>query len=394
VIHDSVVEIAADGTFGRISGPEGSAQIPAEARVIDVAGARLTPGLIAADSALGLVEIDLEASTRDDHRSTPRPSSGDANDVIKAAHDASLAIHEHSSLLQIQAIAGVTSAAVAPRGGLVSGQVAWIDLVFGDRDIVAKPRIALDANLGRSYGDSRAATLAKLRAALSDAELYRTRRGAYDRGQSRELAAHHLDLQALAPVLRGRAPLTITAHRASDIRAALALADEFSLKIAIVGGAEAWKEAEALARADVPVVLQPTQNLPASLDRLGARLDAAALLDRAGVRVVIAIPGTAHNVRNITQEAGVAVAYGLDWEKALSAVTVNVARVYGMDQDYGTVDTGKIANLVVWSGDPFELSTRAERVFIRGRAIPMRSRQTLLRDRYRDLSRFSAKNKK
>ena len=104
--------------------------------------------------------------------------------------------------------------------------------------------------------------------------------------------------------------------------------------------------------------------------------------------IVAITAGGSHNVRNIRQEAGVAAAYGLPWERALTATTLNVARVYGMDKAYGSVATGKVANLVVWSGDPFELSSRAERVFIRGRAIPLVSRQTLLRERYRDLSRF------
>ncbi|MCA9694429.1 MAG: amidohydrolase family protein, partial [Myxococcales bacterium] len=377
VIRDCVVEIV-DGRFGRIR--QGSrVPLPAGARTIDVAGKVLTPGLIAADSSLGLVEIDLEPSTRDDGVEAAGP--------VRAAHDAALAVHEDSSLIQVQAIEGVTTAAVAPSGGLLSGQVAWIDLLHGDPELVARARVAIDGSLGQAYGGSRSATIAKLTEVLEDARLYPGRRAAYERGDSRALAAHHLDLEALQPLLRGQAVLTLSANRASDIRAALELARRFGIKIAIVGGAEAWKVADRLAAAKVPVILQPSHNLPGSLDSLGARLDGAALLERAGVEVVIATLGEAHNLRNITQEAGLAVAHGLPWEQALSAVTRNVARAYGLERDYGTVATGKVANLVVWSGDPFELSTAAEQVFIRGRPIPMVSRQTLLRERYRDLAR-------
>ncbi|MCB9750423.1 MAG: amidohydrolase family protein [Myxococcales bacterium] len=380
IINNSVVEL--HGTFGVVA-RQGDAQLSG-ARVIDVTGKHLTPGFIAADTNLGLVEIDLEDSTRDDARAVGQPTV----DLIRAAHDTSLAIHEDSSLIQIQAIEGVTSAAVTPSGGLIAGQVTWIDLLHGDAALVHKAGVAVRATLGRAYGGSRSATLSKLAETLSDARLYQTRKPAHERGESRELAAHHLDLEALAPVLRGQTPLALTAHRASDIRAALELARRYDLEIVIIGGTEAWKEAEALARARVPVILQPTQNLPGSLDKLGARLDAAALLDEAGVIVAITAGG-AHNVRNLRQEAGVAVAHGLPWERALTAATLNVARAYRMDREYGSVTTGKVANLVVWSGDPLELSSQAERVFIRGRAIPMVSRQTLLRERYRDLSRFS-----
>ena len=126
---------------------------------------------------------------------------------------------------------------------------------------------------------------------------------------------------------------------------------------------------------------------PGSFDTLGARLDNAALLDAAGVTVAIA-HFDSHNARNITQEAGIAVANGLPADAALAAVTLNVARAYGMDRDYGTVAVGKVASLVVWDGaDPFELSTWAERVFVRGHELEMRSRQTELRDRYMDLER-------
>jgi imidazolonepropionase-like amidohydrolase len=260
--------------------------------------------------------------------------------------------------------------------------------VGGDhRHIVARPRIAMQAHLGRVYGGSRAATFAKLREALSDARFYRDHKAAFDRRESRDLAAHRLDLTALAPVLDRKIPLVVSADRVSDLLALIELARELKLTITVTGGAQAYRVARALADAEIPVIVQPSHNLPGSFDSIGARLDNAALLHAAGVKVGIGVLGGPHNLRNVSQEAGIAVANGLDREVALSAVTLHIARAYGMEADYGTVEKGKVANLVVWDADPFELSSFPAAVYIRGRKIPMTTRQTELRDRYRDLSR-------
>jgi imidazolonepropionase-like amidohydrolase len=347
----------------------------AGATTVDLGGKLVTPGLIAADTELGLVELDLEGSTRDAARHDEA--------AIKAGYDPASAINADSSLLAIQAIEGVTTAAVAPRGGLVSGSIAWIDLLPGDHsNLVAAAGVAVAANFGRSFAGSRAATLAELRKAFEDAAWYRKNQREFDRGQARELVAHPLDLRGLWPVLDKAVPLVVRAHRASDLLALVELGKTLDIRITIVGAAEGWKVREQLAAAGITVVVQPTHNLPSSFDTLGARLDNAALLHAAGVRVAIA-HFDSHNARNITQEAGIAVANGLPPDAALAAVTVNVAQAYGMDADYGTLAPGKIANLVVWDGpDPFEISTWAEQVYVRGRALDMRSRQTMLRDRY------------
>lgn len=378
VIEDGVVQLR--GARIVEVGPRGAAAPPADATVIDLAGKRLTPGLISAHTALGLVEIGMEGATVDAERKD--------SDPIRAGYDASVAIHADSSLIAINAIEGITSAAVTPRGGLLSGQVAWIDLVSGDhRSIVARPRIAAAGTLGAAVSGSRAATLARLQEVLADAALLRDRRTAFDRRQTRDLAAHRLDLEALGPVLDGSVPLVLRAERASDLLALVELRRQ-GLSVAAVGASQAWRVADVLAEAGVPVIVQPSRNLPSGLDQLGARLDNAALLHAAGVRVGITVLDDAHNARNATQEAGIAVANGLPPEVALRAVTLELARIYGMDQHYGSIEAGKVANLVVWDGDPFELSQWPTQVYVRGRTIPMRSRQTLLRDRYRDLTRF------
>ncbi len=359
----------------------GTGEATAGATVIDAKGKIVTPGLIAASTTLGLVEIGMESSTRD--------TSGSDDDPIRSAYDASVAVHAQSTLLAVQAIDGVTSAATTPQGGLLSGQVAWIDLLPGHHhDIVAKPRIAVAGGLGQRIAGSRAATLAHLAEVLDDARIYSTTKAAFERRASRDLAAHRLDLEALGPVLGREVPLVLEAHRVSDLLAVIELAKTHKLRVTVTGATQAWQIADELAAAKVPVIVAPTANLPGGFDRIGARMDTASLLHAAGVTVGIAALGEAHNARNVTQQAGIAVAHGLPHEVALTAVTHAVALAYGMDADYGSLAPGKVANVVVWPADPFELSTVPDAVLIRGESIPLRSRQTDLRDRY--LRRFEA----
>lgn len=364
-----------------VGGPELASSVGGDVERIDLQGKRVTPGLIAASSSVGLTEIDMEGSTTDTGRFN--------DDLVRAAYDASLATQADSTLLAVQAVDGVTTAAVTPSGGLFSGRVAWIDLLSGAHDeLVSKPRVAMAASLGQTYAESRAATLAKFQEVLDDAGLYGRRKTQFDRREVRDLVGHRLDLEALAPVLDGSMPLLVHADRVSDMLALVDLAKQRNLDVVIVGGAQAWRIADVLAQARIPVLVQPSSNLPGGMDTLGARLDGAAILQRAGVPVGIATIGDAHNLRNLTQEAGLAVSYGLDPAAALEAVTLQVARIYGMDGDYGSLEAGKVANVVVWNGDPFELGTLPERVWIRGQAIPLENRQRALRDRYKDLSRF------
>jgi len=176
------------------------------------------------------------------------------------------------------------------------------------------------------------------------------------------------------------------ADRASDIRVLVDFSAEFGLPLIVAGGAESWLVAEELAAADAAVVLSSVNNLPGSFDELNARLDTAALLEEAGVTFTFGSNGNmqTHNARNLTQAAGIAVANGLTWEAALRAITLTPAEIYGVADRLGSIEPGKEADLVVWGGDPLELTNYPERVFIRGEAVPMQSRQTLLRDRYLD----------
>ncbi len=364
----------------------GTGAPPAGARVIDVAGKVVTPGFVETQGSLGLVEISLEDSSVD-----ARPSGGEAADAIRAAFLAADGLNPRSTLIPIGRRGGVTSAVSAPDGGLVAGRSAWIDLDGDTPDrLVARSPLALHVDLGdggiAAGGGARSTAFGRLREAFDDARLYAKNKGAYDRRAFRETPLSRLDLEALGDALAGRIPVVIRTARASDVLRVLDLARELRLRLILAGAEEGWMVADRIAAAQVPVIVHPLENLPGSFSSLGTRYDNAARLAAAGVRVVLSTGADdGHGVRNLRQEAGNAVTHGMPLELALRSVTLEPARTFGMDRDYGSLAAGKVANVVVWSGDPFEISTRVERVFVRGRETSLVTRQTQLRDRYRRL---------
>jgi imidazolonepropionase-like amidohydrolase len=232
-------------------------------------------------------------------------------------------------------------------------------------------------------GGSRAGVAQRLRRVFDDALEYSRRRTDYTRAQMQQLAAGAADLDALLPVLRGQLPLVIVANRRSDIETALRIGREYKLRLILAGAAEGWMIPGEIAAAGVPVLAEPLDNIP-SYDALGIRYENAALLAKGGVKVALLETAT-ENTRDLRQQAGNAVAYGMTWDQALRAVTLTPAEVFGVADRYGSLEPGKVANVVVWSGDPFEFSTGVEHVFIRGKEIPLRSRQTELLERYKSL---------
>jgi imidazolonepropionase-like amidohydrolase len=187
--------------------------------------------------------------------------------------------------------------------------------------------------------------------------------------------------EVLAKYLKG-GRVVFNVHRAADIRQVLALSKRVGFKPVIAGGAEAWVLAQELAKAKVPVLVDSLNNLPTDFDQIGARMDNAALLARAGVTIgFIQTNDSSHNARKIRQVAGNAVAHGLPWDAALAALTANPAEMFGLERR-GRIAVGQAADLVLWNGDPLEVTTAADQVWIGGVAMPMRSRQTELRDRY------------
>lgn len=352
--------------------------VPAGARVIDARGKVVTPGLFNAGTQLGLTEISAVQSNNEGRLS---------GNEVAASFNVAAGINPFSQLIPVTRVDGVTTALSAPEGGLISGEAVVIDLA-GETvaEMLASPRAVMVANIAEkgAGGGSRAGVIARLRRVLDDAREYQRRRADYQRAQIQPLGAPAADLEALQPVLAGTLPLAIRASRRSDIAAALDLAADYRIRLIIADGAEAWTLADRLAAARVPVILSPLTNIP-SYDALGARYGNAGLLARAGVRVALMGEDGSHNSRLVRQEAGNAVSYGLSWDEALRAVTLTPAEIYGLGARYGSLEPGKVANVVVWSGDPFEFSTRVEAVLIRGKEIPLTSRQTELRDRYRTL---------
>ncbi|HSA56034.1 MAG TPA: amidohydrolase family protein [Gemmatimonadaceae bacterium] len=367
---------------GRIAAVGANVAIPPDAARVDAAGKWVTPGIVNAATSLGVVEVGQVQETVD----VPARGRGDA---ITASHRVWEGYNPNSPLIQVTRNDGITSVGIVPSGGLVSGQAAVIDLADGSlTDVVLRAPVAMTADIGskgQNSGASRAELLQRLRELLNDTREFQRRRDAYERNQSREMAARRSDLEALIPVVQGRLPIVIDADRASDIEQALALAREFNLRAIVNGGAEAWMVADQIARAGVPVITGALNNIPQSFATLGARQENAALLQRAGVRVIINGGSDAFNARNVKYEAGVAVAFGLPWAEALRAVTLTPAEAFGVSDRIGSLQAGRDANVVVWSGDPFEPLSKAERVFVRGREVQGTSRQDELMQRYRRL---------
>ncbi len=349
------------------------------ARIISARGQLVTAGLVDLLTRIGTTEVSLEKTTRDD--------SHDTTDPVRAAFRSADGYNPASSLIAITRMQGVTSVGVVPIAGLVSGQSAWADLAGKlPDDALARRSLALHVNLHDAmhgaFGKSRGTAWLRLRELLDDAQAYRKSRAAYERRQVRELGASRLDLEVVLRALEGRLPVVFHVDRASDIVGVLALAKANGLSAVLASAAEGWKVADQIAKAKVPAIVYPLDHGPRSFAALGAREDNAALLHRAGVTVALST-GESHNARKLRQEVGNAIRAGLPRRTALDAVTKVPAQIVGMDKHYGTPKVGRVANLVVWSGDPFELSTQATHVLIRGREIPLRSRQTALLERYR-----------
>ena len=367
---------------GRIAGVGTDVAIPAGARQVDASGKWVTPGLFNGFTQLGLTEISAVSGTNE--------GSLDG-DGVSASFNVLEGINPASQLIPVTRIAGVTTVISAPSGGLVAGQAVAIDL-SGDRaeEMLIKSPAAMVAALNESStdagGGSRAGAIGRLRRVFDDALEYDGRRSDYQKGQMRHLAAPAADLEALLPVLQGQLPLVVAASRRSDIEAALRLAGDYNIDLVLLGAEEGWQLADRLAAAGVPVIIDAAANIP-SYNAPSPRLDNAALLARAGASVVIVASGfqLTHNVRNIRQGAGKAVSYGMDWDAALRSVTLEPARAYGLDDRYGSLESGKVANVVIWSGDPFELSNGVEAVFIRGQEQALTSRQRELLERYKTL---------
>jgi hypothetical protein len=345
---------------------------PAGVETIEAAGKPLTPALFGGITEIGIEEISGESATNDGALTlTDQP--------MRPEFDVTLAYNPDSVLVPVARVEGLgfTLLGATTGGSFIAGQGGMVRL-DGSADPIG-PR-ALFIRLGSSVvelsGKSRAAQWMLLDQLVAEA-----------RGRVPVDSPHALLTPAgravLARYLAGQGRVVVEVNRAADIRQLLRWAQREKLRIAIAGGAEAWQLAPQIAQADVPVFVDALADLPADFDQIGATLENAARLRAAGVAVSFAQTSDAsHNARKIRQYAGVAVANGLPWEDGLAGLTRVPAQVFGVGDRLGTIAPGKLADLVLWSGDPLDVANTAEQLWLGGRTIPMRSRQTELRDRY------------
>ncbi|HEY4586767.1 MAG TPA: amidohydrolase family protein, partial [Brevundimonas sp.] len=363
----------------------GTGAAPAGLRVIDARGKIVTPGFVAVDSGLAGTEVGSVRGTND--------LANRAN-TLTAAFDLSYGLDPWSFTLPVARLGGVTRAVVTPQHGgsggghshddsdfagagqggfqtpgLFAGQAAVIKL--GGADILVKPRVAMVAPFGEAgatvAGGARGAEFVLFKETLAEVRAYARNKAAYERADMRALSLSRADMEALIPVANGAMPLIVTVNRASDIQQVLRLAREEGVKVILDGAAEGWLVADEIAAAKVPVILHPTTNLPSNFEMRAARMQNAAALNAAGV--VIAIKGnegSAHRARDIRYNAGNAVSHGLPFAAAIQAITVNPARIFGFDGQFGELKAGAAGDVVVWSGDPLEPLSQPSAVLIDG----------------------------
>ena len=388
---------------GKIVAVGAGVQAPAGATVIDAKGGVVTPGFIAVSSNLTVSEISAVQSTRDDR-------SG----KLSAGFDIQYGVNPNSTMIPWARQAGLTRAVATPvltagggahkhddsgaeetAGGgggngdgdphLFAGQAAVVSLASGQTDLLVRAKAAVVLDMGEAGAQaagSRGAAMVLVRSAFEDARAYARNKAAYDRGETREFGLSRIDLEALVPVVQGKTPLLVRVSRASDILQVLKMAREEGVTVILEGAEEGWLVAPQLGAAKVPVIVDAQRDLPSSFETLASRLDNAARLQAAGVTVAIIGSRDQNNLRQARFNAGMAVSYGLTYQQGLASLTLNPARIWKMDGQVGTLEVGKTADVVVWTGDPLELSSWPTDVFIAGQRQPENVRAFELRDRY------------
>jgi imidazolonepropionase-like amidohydrolase len=382
---------------GRISAVGANVSAPAGAQEIDARGLVVYPGMIDLGTNMGLAEVPSVGATMDTQE------LGEMNPNVAAIW----AVNPSSSHIAVTRVEGVTSVLSMPSGGTISGQAAFINLAgTSPREMAVSPTAALIVDFPRVGGGGggfaafllaqqgitqdaltqRDRRVEELRRLLRDAEAYGRAQDAYAKDpKSVPRPPTNLRLAALVPYVRGERPVIFRAERERDIRAAVRFADEMKLKPVIIGGSEAWKAAQFLKERNVPVILDSVLNLPLREDDpYDSLYENAAKLQAAGVRFCISTGDSGAHVRDLPFHAGMAAAYGLPRDEALKAVTLYPAQILGVADRVGSVEQGKIANLVVADGDLLEARTHIRYLFIAGRQIPLVSRHTMLYDEFKD----------
>ncbi len=359
--------------------------IPANARQIDATGKWVTPGIFAGFSRVGLIEVGAVTQTNDANAS---------GSVFSAALDVQYAVNPFASPISVSRAAGVTRAVVSPStsSNIFGGFGAVIDLGQDSRPIT-KAKAFQFVELGetghRRAGGSRTAAHILFRAMLNEARNYASNPARFD-GDLMKAS----DAKALLPVLNGSTRLLVHVQSANDILKVLDLRKDFpALKIVLVGASEGWRVADEIAAARVPVLASALNDLPAQFEQLGATQSNIGRMKRAGVQVAIGMINDrdAHQLRYSTQYAGNLVALnrvprasGLSWDEAFAAISSGPAEIMGMGRRLGSLKAGRQADVVIWTGDPLELTTQVEKVFIDGIEQSLSNRQERLRERYRN----------
>jgi imidazolonepropionase-like amidohydrolase len=393
VIENGVILMQA----GKITavGTASTVNVPSNAQIIDATGMTIYPGLIDSETSLGLTEISAEAMTND---------LVELSDEIMPHMHTAEAFHAESVLIPVARVNGITNAVVAPEGtDTLPGQDAFIQLAGPSatemlliRDNAMPLNFTGDQrrNKGgfdkRKFPSTRMGLAAQLRQAFIDAQDYKAKWDDYDRkkadaaqNKKPEPLAPKRDLksEALLPYLEGKKTIVLAAESPSDLETAVSLANEFKLKFVLNHISHSQPVLDYVASLKVPVIVGPIYEAPKEDERYDTVYSLPAQLYKRGVKIVFA-SYSAHNVRNLPDQAGFATAFGLPYDEALKAITINAADVWGVADQLGSLDVGKTANVVVANGDPLDVKTDVKQVFIQGRAIPMTDRQTQLRDEY------------
>ena len=376
-------------------GPASSVSIPNGAQVVDVAGMTVYPGLIDSETNLGLTEISAEAMTNDLIEMS--------DEIMPHMHTAE-AFHAESTLIPVARMNGITNAVVAPSSGdTLPGQDSFIQLAGASatemlliRDLAMPLNFTGDErrNKGafdkRKFPSTRMGLAAQLRQSFLDAQDYKSKWGDYERKKSDaardkkpepSAPKRDLKLEALLPYLEGKKTIVLAADGPSDLGTAVSLANEFKLKFVLNHISHSQPMLDYVASLKVPVIVGPIYEAPKEDERYDTVYSLPAQLYKRGVKIVFA-SYSGHNVRNLPDQAGYATAFGLPYEEALKAITLNAAEVWGVADRLGSLDIGKTANIVIANGDPLDVKTDVKQVYIEARAVPMTSRQVWLRDQY------------
>jgi imidazolonepropionase-like amidohydrolase len=401
VIENGVVLIEG----GKITavGTAASVKVPKGATIVDAKDMTVYPGLIDAETRLGLSEIASDRMTND----TVEPSE----EIFPQMHVYD-AFHAESEHIPITRFNGITNAIVAPADtDTIPGQDSLIQLAGRDRDAMLMVKdVALAMNFGEApkrgrgegagagggrYPSTRMGEISQMRQALIDAQEYMARRGRPAAAAGDEVAApaagggrsgaggstFNLRNEALIPYLKGEKPVVLGAYDGHDVETAMAFAQEFHLKVVLSHVTQANDVLDKIASYHVPVIVGPIYDLPQANERYDAVYSVPGELAKRGVKVILASYNVS-NSRNLPYSAGFAVAYGLPYDEAMKSITLNPAEAFGMGDKLGSLDAGKIANVVIADGDPLDVRTSVKQVYINGVAIPMETRQTHLRDEY------------